>query len=75
MDEGKWEAKRRRLQQQSHLGRRSESVRQLRTELWAGKVNEHKEEDLKQGRKGTGREGQGVSISRECLPGAELGES
>lgn len=50
-------------------------MRQLRTELWAGKVNEHKEEDLKQGRKGTGREGQGESISRECLPGAELGES
>lgn len=75
MDESKWEAKRRRPQQQSDLGRRSESVRQLRTELWAGKGNEHKEKELEQTRKGTGREGQGVSVSRKCLPGADLGES
>lgn len=39
-----------------------------------GKGRENKEEEMEQGRNGTGKEGQEVGIPREFPPGAELEE-
>lgn len=41
---------------------------------WKGKGSENKEEEMEQGRNGTGKEGQEVGIPREFPPGAELEE-
>lgn len=58
------------------LGRRSKSARRLGAELWGGKGREGKgkQEEMEQGRNGTGKEGQEVGIPREFPPGAELEE-
>lgn len=53
------------------LGRRSEPARG-RVVSWKGKGSEHEEEEMEQGRNGTGKEGQEVGIPREFPPGAEL---